>query len=71
MANTISRPNMYGIILFMDYNIILNDKQKNFFAQFVDREYGEWYGYLDRQGEPTSTAKGAPFKGQHYAIHVT
>ena len=43
----------------------------NFFAQFVDREYGEWYGYLDRQGEPTSTAKGAPFKGQHYAIHVT
>ena len=37
-------------------------------AVFPDREYGEWYGYLRRDGKPTEPAcKGSTFKGPfHY-----
>ncbi len=31
--------------------------------RFSDPEYGEWYGYLNRQGEPLHTAKGGKWKG--------
>jgi N-acylglucosamine 2-epimerase len=37
------------------------------FAHFPDREFGEWYGYLDRQGSVTHRFKGGPYKG---AFHV-
>jgi len=30
---------------------------------FSDREYGEWFGYLDREGRPSSTQKGGKWKG--------
>ncbi|QQO08981.1 AGE family epimerase/isomerase [Breznakiella homolactica] len=33
------------------------------FSHFVDPEYGEWYGYLDRRGEPAFTLKGGKWKG--------
>lgn len=33
------------------------------FAHFADPEYGEWFGYCDRQGNLTSTAKGNHYKG--------
>ena len=33
------------------------------FAHFSDPEHGEWYGYCDRRGELTSTAKGNNYKG--------
>ena len=33
------------------------------FEHFSDPDYGGWLGYLDRQGQPTHTAKGAPYKG--------
>jgi N-acylglucosamine 2-epimerase len=33
------------------------------FAHFVDGEHGEWYGYCDRMGRPTSTCKGGNYKG--------
>ena len=33
--------------------------------QFVDPEYGEWFGYLDRQGEVTHSFKGGPWKGSN------
>ena len=34
------------------------------FAHFNDEEYGEWYGYLRRDGAPTEPrAKGNVFKG--------
>jgi len=33
------------------------------FAHFPDNEYGEWYGYLDRQGNVTHRFKGGPYKG--------
>ena len=33
-------------------------------AHFVDPEYGEWYGYLRRDGLPTQpSTKGSTFKG--------
>ena len=33
------------------------------FEHFSDREYGEWYGYLDRQGNPAFGLKGGKWKG--------
>jgi N-acylglucosamine 2-epimerase len=33
------------------------------FDHFVDLEAGEWYGYCDRTGQPTSTCKGGNYKG--------
>jgi N-acylglucosamine 2-epimerase len=33
------------------------------YAHFPDREHGEWYGYLDRAGQPTSELKGNMWKG--------
>ncbi len=33
------------------------------FAHFPDREYGEWFGYLHRDGTPSQRAKGNLFKG--------
>ena len=32
-------------------------------AKFPDPEYGEWWGYLDRRGEPFLKLKGGKFKG--------
>lgn len=31
-------------------------------ARFPDPEFGEWYGYLDRRGEPTHRFKGGKWK---------
>jgi len=33
------------------------------FQHFHDALYGEWYGYLDRQGNVTHRFKGGPYKG--------
>jgi N-acylglucosamine 2-epimerase len=33
------------------------------YAHFPDREGGEWYGYLDREGRPTTELKGNMWKG--------
>ena len=33
------------------------------FEHFADPEFGEWYGYLNRQGEPLLTLKGGKWKG--------
>ena len=33
------------------------------FTHFPDKQYGEWYGYLDRRGAPASLLKGAVYKG--------
>lgn len=33
------------------------------FAHFSDPEFGEWFGYCDRRGELTNTAKGNNYKG--------
>lgn len=33
------------------------------FDTFPDSVHGEWFGYCDRQGEPTHLTKGGPYKG--------
>jgi N-acylglucosamine 2-epimerase len=33
------------------------------FGHFPDPEHGEWYGYLDRRGDPALTLKGGKWKG--------
>lgn len=39
------------------------------FKHFSDREYGEWYGYLRRDGKPTEPAcKGCSFKGPFHVM---
>lgn len=45
---------------FFDRFIHLSDYT---FDHFSDPEYGEWYGYLDRQGKVSQRFKGAPYKG--------
>jgi N-acylglucosamine 2-epimerase len=32
------------------------------FSHFPDRQWGEWYGYLNRDGSPTWTAKATAWK---------
>ena len=45
------------------------------FGHFPDRDFGEWFGYLDRSGKPISKTKGNNQKGPYhlyrsfYAIH--
>jgi N-acylglucosamine 2-epimerase len=36
------------------------------FRVFSDDVFGEWYGYCDRRGVPTSTAKGGSYKGFYH-----
>ncbi len=33
------------------------------FTHFKDKEYGEWFGYLRKDGTPCKTLKGSSFKG--------
>ena len=35
-------------------------------AHFPDSKYGEWFGYLNRQGEPLLTLKGGKWKGCYH-----
>ncbi len=42
-------------------------------ARFDDPEYGEWFGYLHRAGDPATTQKGGKWKGCFHvprALHV-
>jgi len=36
------------------------------FRHFVDPNYGEWFGYCDRQGKTTHRFKGGPYKGCYH-----
>ena len=49
-----------------DWKLFLATKDYTF-ARFPDREYGEWYGYLDREGRVSQSFKGGPYK---CAFHV-
>ena len=31
-------------------------------THLIDSQYGEWFGYLDREGRPTHLLKGGPYK---------
>ena len=59
------------IATLMAFRLTGDSKYANWFEQvhrwsfehFPDGEHGEWFGYLDRPGKPTSTLKGNFFKG--------
>lgn len=36
------------------------------FGHFADKEYGEWYGYLHRDGTVSHTQKGSMWKGPYH-----
>lgn len=36
------------------------------FSRFADKEYGEWYGYLHRDGSVSHTQKGSLWKGPYH-----
>ena len=38
------------------------------FSHFADKEYGEWYGYLHRDGSVSHTQKGSLWKGPYHLI---
>ena len=42
-----------------EYKALLEYTEK----YFVDKEYGEWYGYLHYDNTPSTTLKGNIFKG--------
>ncbi|KAM5196171.1 N-acylglucosamine 2-epimerase isoform 1-T2 [Hipposideros larvatus] len=42
---------------------LFNQVAEYTFHQFRDPEYGEWFGYLNREGRVVLTIKGGPFKG--------
>ena len=53
--------NFQKVILIKD----LNTSMVHIFTpQFVDKENGEWYGYLSQQGDISLDFKGGPFKGK-------
>ena len=59
------------IASLMAYNITGNEKywdrfetvHSYAFSHFADKEYGEWYGYLHRDGSVSHTQKGSMWKG--------
>jgi N-acylglucosamine 2-epimerase len=36
------------------------------FSHFEDKEYGEWFGYLHRDGSVSNTLKGSMWKGMFH-----
>lgn len=48
-----------GDSIFMDWFERLDDWA---WRRFPDPEYGEWYGYLNREGHPTHSLKGGKWK---------
>ncbi|KAK7798152.1 hypothetical protein U0070_012322 [Myodes glareolus] len=42
---------------------IFNQVAEYTFSHFHDPEFGEWFGYLNREGKVTLNIKGGPFKG--------
>jgi N-acylglucosamine 2-epimerase len=45
---------------YLEWHSLVHDWAQ---AHFADPEHGEWLGYLDREGRPTSSLKGGTFKG--------
>ena len=49
-----------GDAKYLEWHRLVHDWS---YAHFPDAEHGEWYGYLDRAGTPTSLQKGGTYKG--------
>ena len=71
--------NEAAIASLMLYQYTKNKKYKRIFKQvlaysfmhFSDREYGEWYGYLRRDGKPTEPpCKGHTYKGPFHVMRM-
>jgi N-acylglucosamine 2-epimerase len=62
------------IALLMGYSLTGNQKCAEWFkimhdytwSHFPDPKYGEWYGYLNRRGEPLLPLKGGKWKGCYH-----
>jgi len=62
--------NEASIAMLYAYRLSSDKKFLNYFktvdewtwSHFPDREYGEWFGYLNRRGEPTHLLKGGKWK---------
>ncbi len=53
------------------YKKIFNQVCDYAFTHFSDREYGEWYGYLRRDGKPTQPpCKGHTYKGPFHVMRM-
>ncbi len=53
------------------YKDIFELVSKYAFEHFADREYGEWYGYLRRDGKPTEPpCKGHTYKGPFHVMRM-
>ena len=57
--------NLYAYKLTGDEKYLKRHRQISewTYAHFPDHEYGEWYGYLHRDGSVAQAAKGNIFKG--------
>ena len=42
---------------------MINDMVKEYTKKFIDTEYGEWFGYLHRDGTISTDLKGNMYKG--------
>ncbi len=64
------------IATLMAYNITKDEYWANWyekiheyvFKRFPDKEYGEWYGYLHRDGTVSHTQKGSLWKGPYHLL---
>jgi N-acylglucosamine 2-epimerase len=53
------------------YKEIFDKVCKYAFTHFSDREYGEWFGYLRRDGKPTEPpCKGHTYKGPFHVMRM-
>ena len=53
------------------YKKILDETVNYCFTHFADKEYGEWFGYLRRDGKPTEPpCKGHTYKGPFHVMRM-
>ena len=54
-----------------EYLRIFKKVEKYAFSHFSDKKYGEWYGYLRRDGKPTEPpCKGHTYKGPFHVLRM-
>lgn len=62
---------LYRVTGDVKYWDIFNKVSDYAFSHFSDREYGEWFGYLRRDGLPTEPAcKGHTYKGPFHVMRM-
>ena len=65
-------PSAFDPIVGEDYALSdeeLYDKIHEYtFSHFSDKEFGEWYGYLHRDGTVSHTQKGSLWKGPYHLL---